>query len=105
MKFEVEYNEQLCRWRFRSAEGHWSQHMRSDKLLQAMYGEVREDQTKLVRADYRPIAHATKRVRTMDEQAQTVYEISGGKVQRIAFDRAERQAQQMAELAALLELD
>ena len=51
----------------------------------------------------KPIAVAPKRPKPQVTEAQTLYEIRGGKVQRIASDAKERQAQQMAELMALVE--
>lgn len=103
MKFEVEYNEQLCKWRFRGGgkAAPWSQYTRSSHLLEQLYEQVKEDQSSLVRQDYKPIAHSVKRP---EGSPSVAYEISGGRVQRIAFDAAERQRQQLAELAAILEL-
>lgn len=103
MKFEVEYNEQLCKWRFRAGrEAPWSQYTRSSHLLEQLYDQVKEDQSSLVRQDYKPIAHSVKRA---EGSPSVAYEISGGKVRRIAFDKAERQKQQLDELAAILELN
>lgn len=51
----------------------------------------------------KPLAHAVKR--SDGQPASVLYEISGGKVQRIASSAAERNAQQVAELALLMGLE
>lgn len=106
ISFETRYNEATNRWQYKGPEGPWSEPLRLAKLLQALNREVAVEQAPLVERDWsKPIAHSVRRIRTMDEQAQGRYEIAGGKVRRIAFDTAERQSQQMEELAAILELD
>lgn len=103
---ETRYNEATNHWQYRGPAGPWSEPMRLARLMQALNREVAVDQAPLVHREWsKPLAHAVRRTRTMDEQAQARYEISGGKVQRIAFDAAERQQQQLTELAELLGLD
>lgn len=106
MKFETRYNEQLNRWSYRGPEGTWSKPMRLAELMQAFSREVAVEQSPTVERDWsKPLAHAVRRTRTMDEQAQARYEISGGKVQRIAFDEAERRQQQLRELADIMGME
>lgn len=103
MNFETKYNEVTNLWQYRGPEGPWSKPLRLAQLMQAFNREVAVEQAPLVERDWsKPLAHAVRRTRTMDEQAQARYEISGGKVQRIAFDEAERRQQQLAELADIM---
>lgn len=110
MKFEVEYNEALGRWTARTADGRvLTAPVRGDDLLAWLTQQVRggKEVTSAERPDwYKPMAHVGKRHRSAEvADATNLYEIRGGRVQRIASSAAERASQQLLELSSLLELD
>lgn len=104
ISFETRYDEAIAKWQYRAPGGEWSRAMSLAKLSQALQTEITAvAEPAEPRFWSKPLAHATKRAD--GQPASILYEIAGGKVQRIASSAAERNAQQMAELAALMELD
>ena len=103
MRFELEFNEALGKWRFRAtAESPWSEYGRVGATMAKLAAEVAPfDETSPKRWS-KPIDHAVRGSRGPTEDTP-LYEIANGRVQRIAATRGERQKQQMEELAALIE--
>jgi hypothetical protein len=104
ISFETRYDEAIARWQYRAPGGEWSKPVRFMKLAVMLQHEVAEvpEVPEAERKWSRPVDHKPRVRRTMDEQH--LYEISGGKVQRIASSAKERSEQQVAELAELMGL-
>lgn len=103
ISFETRYDEGSAKWQYRAPGGEWSKPLSLAKLGQALQAEITVPEPTEPKFWSKPLAHQPKR---QDGQpASVLYEIAGGKVQRIASSAAERNAQQVAELAALMGLD
>jgi hypothetical protein len=98
--FETRWNPVTDMWQFRAPEGVWSEPMRLGALFVAMKREVTPPEE--LKGWSKPIAHATKRPKGSYKEAHDLYEIKGGKVQRIPFTRTEKDNQDLAELMGLL---
>lgn len=108
INFETRYDETTERWQYRAPGGEWSQPIRSGKLAQMLQAEVQvpKVQTNSVKGTEfwsKPLDPAARDAQRIAEQT-SLYEIKGGKVQRIAATAKERTQQQMDELLAILEL-
>lgn len=109
ISFSLRYDETLALWQVAEGDG-WSAPMRLAKLTQRLHAETQTEQKPLVERQEpwsRPIDHRTKRQDGGTDAAplhEVVYKHGKKVVQRIAYGAAERQQQQMEELANLLDL-
>lgn len=105
INFETRYDEHTARWQFRlRGASEWSAPMRLPKMAQALHAEVAEPEPEVEAKRWsKPIDHSVRGRSPRAEAAKTLYEIKGGKVQRIASSAKERNEQQMAELLAIME--
>ena len=100
--FEVRWNPETDKWQYRGPQTVWSEPMPLWKCQKAMKAEVAPLEDKPNHPWSRPVAHAKRRVRSMDDDVQRD-EIRGGKVQRIPGSRTEKDDQDLAELMGLLD--
>lgn len=111
ISFETRFNEATGLWQYRHPGKHWSEPMKLGKIAEFLRREVAKVPAPVNSERFneqwsKPLAHAPKR-RSQSPRTETQgqWEIRGGKVQRIASSAAERRAQELAELAELLDLN
>lgn len=105
--FQVRFHEGLgCQnWQV-ELDGQWTKPMTEYQLARALARTAagRREAAPANPQWSKPIDHAVKRRKSPPlHETQGQWEIRGGKVQRIAATSAERSAQQLAELANLLD--
>lgn len=89
-------------WQFRAVGQLWSRPL---SLTRCMVEMRKAAQKPAEPKEWsKPLVVGIKRMKTQDTSAKTLYEIRGGKVQRIAASAKERNEQQVADILAALEL-
>lgn len=88
-------------WQFRAVGKVWSEPLSLVRCMVEMKAATRVEPEP--KQWSKPLAIGIKRKRPYEEQAKVLYEIRGGKVQRIAANAAERREQQVDEILAALE--
>lgn len=99
INFEIRYDEGSAKWQFRAPSGQWSEAMPLAKLGETLHSEVKSPPEREQRWS-KPIDHRGKGNARVAE-AQRLWEVRGGKVQRIASSAAERQAEAVSAILAL----
>lgn len=108
--FAIRYNERTQHWQYRYPQtDNWSQPLRYSALMAAIGREIASRYSVKVASEEdkgwnRPLPHMVKRPVSQKQKLDQLmdrYEIRGGKVERIAFDAAERQKQQVDMLLGL----
>lgn len=112
ISFNLRYDEHTMLWQYRP-EGldRWSEPMRYGKAVAAIAREIKRDSLEAEgKADdlhkrwSMPLPHQAKaKARSQAAADVQLYEIRGGKVQKIGYTERERTAQQAEEILALLE--
>lgn len=88
-------------WQFRAVGKMWSRPLSLTRCMVEMKAAAMKPAEP--KEWSKPLVVGTKRVKPQDTQAKTLYEIRGGKVQRIAASAAERNEQQIAEILKAME--
>lgn len=102
--FETRYDEATAKWQWRLTGKEWSAPMSGVQVMKetklATY--TQEEYDRATRWS-RPIDHAPRTKRSEAEKAKDLYEVRGGKVQKIGYTAKERTSQEVDELLAALE--